>query len=70
MVTMDVFAAESSMHGHHIYMQEWTPFIGEKLECQREEVNEQDPYAVVIVTRTAAYRTKVVGHVPKNISSI
>jgi len=36
------------MHGHHVYMQEWTPFIEEKLECQREETNEQDPYAVVI----------------------
>ena len=30
-----------------------TPFIGEKLECQREEANEQDPYTAVIVKRTA-----------------
>jgi len=27
--------------------------IGEKVECQREEANEQDPYAVVIVKQAA-----------------
>ena len=45
------------MCGHHVYMQEWTPFIGEKLESQRKETNEQDPYAVVIVKRTAGRGT-------------
>ena len=39
-------------------MQEWTPFIGEKLECQRR-ANKQGSYAVAIVKRTAGYRTKV-----------
>ena len=34
-------------------MQEWTPFIGEKLHCQRNEANEQNPYAVTVVKRTA-----------------
>ena len=66
---MDVFEVESSVRGHHVYMQEWTPFIGEKLECQREETNEQDPYAVAIVKRTAGRRTKVVGRVPRRISA-
>ena len=33
-------------------MQEWTPFIG-KLQCQREEANEQNHCAAVIVKRTA-----------------
>ena len=32
-----------------------TPFIGEKLGCQREEANEQDPYTAVIVKRTAEH---------------
>ena len=32
-------------------MQEWTPFK-EKLQCQREEANEQYHYAVAIVKRT------------------
>ena len=44
-------------------------FIEEKLESQREEANEQDPYGVVIVKGTAGHRTKVVGHVPRRISA-
>ena len=40
-----------------------------KLECQRKETDEQDPYAVAIVKRTAGRRTKVVGHVPRRIST-
>ena len=48
---MDVFEVESSVCGHHVYMQEWTPFIGEKLECQRGEATEQDPNVVAIVKR-------------------
>ena len=27
MVIMDVFKVESSMYGHHVYMQEWTLFM-------------------------------------------
>ena len=63
---MDVFEVESYVCGLHIYMQEWTPFIGER---QREEANEQDPYAVAILKRTARCRIKVVGHVPRRISA-
>ena len=36
-------------------------FHRRKLECQREEANEQDPYAVVIVKRTVGCGTKVCG---------
>ena len=45
---------------------------GEKLECQSKEANEQDPYAVAIVKRTAGRKTKVVGHMPRswNISNM
>ena len=52
---MNVFEVESSVCGHHVYMYKWTPFIGEKLECQREEANEQNPYAVVMVKRPAGH---------------
>ena len=40
-------------------MQEWTPFIEEKLESQREEANNQDPYAVLIVKRTAVCQKQI-----------
>ena len=66
MLAIDVFEVESSVHGHHIYMQEWTPFIGED---QREEANEQDFYAIARVKRTAGHGTKVVGHVPRRMSA-
>ena len=39
------------------------------VECQREEANEQDPNAVAMVKRTAGHRTKVVAHVPREISA-
>ena len=42
------------------------PFIGEP-NCQREEANEQDPYAVAIVKRNswAQGSWPKVGHVPR-----
>ena len=49
--------------GHHVYKNVWTPFIGEKLECEREHDNEQDKFAVKVVKEDA-----VVGHVPRMIS--
>ena len=67
---MDFFEVESSVRGHHVYMEEWTPSIGETLDCQREETNEHDPYTVAIVKRTAGRRSpQVVGHVPRRISA-
>ena len=67
---MDVYEVESSVHGHYAYMYaRMDSFIGEKLECQIEEANEQDPFAVVIVKVTAGHRTKVVGHMPRRISA-
>ena len=35
--------------------QEWILTIGEKLQCQREKANKQNPYALAIVKRTAAW---------------
>ena len=43
-------------------------FIGEKLKCQQEEANEQDPYAVVIVKEQLGIKPRyVVGQVPRRI---
>ena len=54
-MTMDVCEVASCMDIMFIYKisRSSTPFIGEKLECQREEANEHDPYTVVIVKRIA-----------------
>ena len=62
---MDEFEVEVTCMKHCIFMQECTPFIGENHNA-KEEVNKQNPNAVVIVKRTDGVylRIKVVGHGP------
>ena len=40
------FETDSSVHGYHVYQDNWTPVIGERLNCEREEENPRDRYAV------------------------
>ena len=42
------FETDSSVHGYHVYQDNWTPVIGERLNCEREEENPRDRYAVAI----------------------
>ena len=53
------FETDSSVRGYHVYQDNWTPVIGERLHCEREEENPRDRYAVVI--RKSG---DTVGHVP------
>ena len=55
----DLFLCDSFVHGHHVYKDDWTPTLGEILECKREPQKEKALNAVA-VTRDG----KVVGHVP------
>ena len=50
-------------------MQQWTPFI-RKLQCQRDEANEQNHYAVVIVKRTAGCTENQCMHGPMAACSL
>ena len=43
--------------GRHIYKKIWSPVIGEKLNCQREPGNRQDPFAVAVLKNG-----NIVGH--------
>ena len=54
--------AESCIRGHHVYQHEWTPVLGEELQCQRESSNANDPYAVAVMKED-----NIVGHVPRRI---
>ena len=56
--------AESCIRGHHVYQHEWTPVLGEDLQCQRESSNANDPYAIAVMKED-----NVVGHVPRRISA-
>ena len=59
------FETDSSVHGSHVYQDNWTPVIREQLNCEREEENPRDRYAVAI--RKSG---DTVGHVPHSISTL
>ena len=42
------FETNSSIRGYHVYQGNWTPIIGEQLNCEREDENPRDRYAVAI----------------------
>lgn len=48
----------SFVRGHHVYKDEWTPTVGESLNCVREPLNGKDKNAVAVMRDD-----KVVGHV-------
>ena len=56
---------ESSIRGHHIYKNVWTPSIGESLSLALESVNSHDRFAVSLVKDE-----RVVGHVPREVTRI
>ena len=55
------FAVDSVVQGHHVYKSIWTPFPGEVLQAEMEEVNEED---IAILKDDGI----VVGHVPRSFS--
>ena len=59
------FETDSSVCGYNVYQGNWTPIIGEQLNCGREDENPRDRYAVAI-KRSG----NIVGHVPHNISTL
>ena len=48
------FETDSSVRDYHVYQDNWTPVIGERLNCEREEENPRDRYAVAIRNAVAA----------------
>ena len=60
MAMMEEYVVVSSVRGHHVYKDIWTPAIGEVLTCTQELTNVHD----VAVKRSA----DIVGHVPRSIS--
>ena len=50
------FETDSSVRGYHVYQDNWTPVIGERLNCEREEENSRDRYAVAICNAMSSSR--------------
>ena len=63
------FEAQSCIRGYHIYKAVWTPYIGETMLCSRELTNGHDPF-VVKVSQLHGEDERIVGHLPRKISSI
>ena len=61
------FILESIVHGHHIYKQIWTPFLGEKLQIGIEEDNSSDARAVAVRKGVVVVH---VGHLPRETARI
>lgn len=61
---MESFSLESFMRGHHVSKDIWTPIIGESFQCELEEGNTFDCYAVMMRKDDS-----VIGHVPRRISA-
>ena len=57
------FRIESTVRGHHVFKEVWTPITGEELEVNVEPSNPHDEYAVAVWKGGV-----VVGHVPREIT--
>ena len=52
---MESFEAQSCVRGHHIYQSVWKPQIGQSLQCEHEQGNSKDPYAIAILDNMCRY---------------
>ena len=67
-LSMKSFEVRSCVRGHHIYQCVWEPWIGQSLQCEREQGNLKGPYAITILDNTCRY-IKTVSHLPRKISA-
>ena len=55
----------------HVYKDKWTPYNGEKLECEpdsREEASHFDKNAIGVYKKVDADKDLLVGHIPMELS--
>ena len=66
-INMNTLVVSSRVRGYHIYQDRRVPviIIEERLFCQNERGNIEDPYAVAILNDGI-----VVGHVPRKINTM
>ena len=60
---LEVLEIRSYVRGYHVYMNIWTPFLGQILLVRREPTNSKDKNAVGVFLEDA-----IVGHVPHNLA--
>ena len=63
---MEEFEKASCIRGFHVYQDNWTPILGERLVCKNEPGNPKDRYSVAI----CKVGDEIVGYLPRNISTM
>ena len=62
---MESLRWEGVIHGHHVYKDNWTPFIG-KILCVKQETNNVGDYFAVATVKA----NTIVGHVVCEVSRL
>ena len=44
------FSVDAMIRGYYVYRDIWDAAVGEELKCKREIRNQNDPYAVAVIT--------------------
>lgn len=57
------FHIQSTVRGHHIFKEVWSPPVGEELPVHCESNNDHDPFAVAVLKDNTIFC-----HVTRNIS--
>ena len=60
----EYFMLDSTVRGHHVYKQVWTPVVGQQLQVEAETGNVHDPHAVCTI-----HAGVIVGHMPREIAN-
>ena len=63
---MEEFEKAICICGFHVYQENWTPILGERLVCRNEPSNPGDRYAVAVCN----VGDEIAGHLPRNISTM
>ena len=61
MEDQDEYSINSCIRGHHISKQFWIPSLNKRLDCEKEEGNTSDVYAVAVKEGN-----DIVGHIPRH----
>ena len=48
-IDMDSLHVDSDIHGHHVYKNIWTSFVGEVLLVEQEDHNTEDYFTVALL---------------------
>ena len=65
MATTAYHELASVIRGHHIHKHLWTPFVGERLDVEKEHGNKYCSYAVAVVNKESG---GIIGRVPLELS--